>query len=107
MRAVWNGVAVADSDDTIVVEGNHYFPRDGVRDEFLTATATRTLCPWKGVARYETVTVNGVSVPDGAWHYPKPWPLARRVRGRVAFWGGVRVEPCPAESEERLEKRDG
>jgi len=93
MRAVWNGVVVAESDATVVVEGNHYFPRESVRAEFLTDTPTRSVCPWKGVARYQTVTVDGVCAPDAAWYYPKPWPLARRIRGRVAFWQGVAVEP--------------
>jgi uncharacterized protein (DUF427 family) len=95
MRATWNGAVVAESDETIVVEGNHYFPRESVNPEFLTDSSTRSVCPWKGVARYQTVTVAGVSAPDGAWHYPKPWPLARKLRGRVAFWHGIIVEPAP------------
>jgi uncharacterized protein (DUF427 family) len=95
MRAVWNGVVIAESDATIVVEGNHYFPRESVRDEFLNDTETRSVCPWKGVASYQSVTVDGVCAPEAAWHDPKPWPLARRVRGRVAFWRGVTVERSP------------
>lgn len=95
MRAAWNGVVIAESDDTVVVEGNHYFPLDSVDEQYLAPSSTRTLCPWKGIARYRTVTVAGMSSPDGAWYYPKPFPLARKVKGRVAFWNGVIVEPSP------------
>jgi len=96
MRAVWNGVVIAESDDTIVVEGNHYFPVTSVDERYLTPSGSSSLCPWKGVARYQTVTVDGMSSPDGAWYYPKPFPLARKVKGRMAFWHGVTVEPSPA-----------
>jgi uncharacterized protein (DUF427 family) len=91
VQAVFNGVVLADSDDTVVVEGNHYFPADSLRREFFADSPTRTVCPWKGLASYYTVTVDGVTDPDAAWYYPHPSPLARRVKDRVAFWNGVEV----------------
>lgn len=97
MQALWNGVVVARSDDTMIVEGNHYFPTESVRPGFLSDSSTRTLCMWKGIARYQTVTVGGVSAIDGAWYYPRPTPFARRVEGRVAFWRGVIVEAVQSE----------
>jgi uncharacterized protein (DUF427 family) len=107
MRAMWNGVVIADSDDTVVVEGNHYFPVAALDATYLSDSATRSLCPWKGVAHYRTVSVAGVSAPDAAWFYPRPFPLARKVKGRVAFWRGVRVEPSPAGAADRSTGRDG
>ena len=91
MRAVFNGQVIASSDDTVVVEGNHYFPLDSVRPEVLRASRTKSLCPWKGVASYDSVQAGGVSGRDAAWTYRHPSPLARRVKNRVAFWGPVRV----------------
>ncbi len=88
-----NGTVIAESDDTVVVEGNHYFPPDSVRTELLTESATTTICPWKGVAHYKTVTVDGSDLVDAAWYYPRPSPLARRIKGRLAFDRRVRVEP--------------
>ena len=90
-HATFNGQIIAESDDTIVVEGNHYFPIDDVRDDLLHATSSRTLCPWKGIANYWSVEVDGMRAEDAAWGYRRPWPLARRVRGRIAFWNGVSV----------------
>jgi len=90
-HATFNGQTIADSDHTIVVEGNHYFPVDDVRDDLFHATSSRTLCPWKGIANYWTVEVDGVRAKDAAWGYRRPWPLARRVKGRIAFWNGVAV----------------
>jgi uncharacterized protein (DUF427 family) len=75
----------------VMVEGNVYFPSSAVRPGVLTPNSTTSVCPWKGRARYFTVTVDGVELPDGAWTYPRPLPLARRVKGRIAFWGGVAV----------------
>lgn len=92
MQAVFNGVVVADSDDTVVIEGNHYFPAESLRSEHFTGSATHTVCPWKGVASYYTVTVDGVSDPDAAWFYPDPSSAASAIKDRVAFWQGVRVE---------------
>jgi len=90
-HATFNGQTIAESDHTILVEGNHYFPVGDVRDEFLQATSSRTLCPWKGIANYWTVEVDGVLAKDAAWGYRRPWPLARRVKGRIAFWNAVAV----------------
>jgi len=91
MRAIWNGVVVAESDDTVVVEGNHYFPKESLFDEYLVASKTRSVCPWKGLATYHSLTVDGVTNVDAAWGYQHPFPLARRIKGRVAFWRGVEV----------------
>jgi uncharacterized protein (DUF427 family) len=92
VRAVFNGAVLAESNDTVVLEGNHYFPPESLRREFFTESRSHTLCPWKGIASYYTVTVDGVSSPDAAWYYPLPSPLARRIKNRVAFCRGVRVE---------------
>ena len=91
-QAVWNGVVIAQSDVTIRVEGNHYFPASSLRREYLTESASRTLCLWKGRASYYTITVDGKVNPDAAWYYRKPSPLARRITGHVAFWQGVHVQ---------------
>ena len=107
MQAVWNGVVVARSDDTIVVEGNHYFPIESVEPEFLSDSRKRTLCMWKGLASYKTVTVAGVSAIDGAWYYPRPSPFARRIKGRVAFWRGVVVQAAASEQAGRRTGPDG
>lgn len=94
MQALFNGTVIADSDDTVVVEGNHYFPESSVRQEYLDRSRTHTLCPWKGLASYYTVTADGETSRDAAWYYPHPSPLARRVKGRVAFGRGVDVRPA-------------
>ncbi|MFD5559151.1 DUF427 domain-containing protein [Kitasatospora griseola] len=91
VRAVWNGVVVAESGETVVVEGNHYFPPGSLNREFFVPSDTTTVCPWKGVARYWTVSVGGVENRDAAWFYPEPKPEAEQVRDRVAFWRGVDV----------------
>lgn len=95
MRAVWNGVVLAEAPRTVRVEGSHYFPPESVHLEYLVESSTKTVCPWKGLARYYTVTAGGEVNPDAAWYYPKPSPLARRIRNHVAFWNGVRVEGEP------------
>lgn len=92
MRAVWNDTVLAQSDDMIVVEGNHYFPHDSVNWDTLTPSATTTRCFWKGKASYFDVRASGRSNAAAAWTYEKPWPLARHITGHVAFWHGVRVE---------------
>lgn len=89
--ATFNGQTIARSDDVVVVEGNHYFPVDDVRMDVLEATSRRTLCPWKGIASYWTVEVDGVQAENAAWGYRRPSPLARRVKGRLAFSDGVAV----------------
>jgi uncharacterized protein (DUF427 family) len=92
-RASWNGTVLADSDDVVVVEGNVYFPPGAVPAEHLRATRGRSLCFWKGLASYYDVVVDGAVNRGAAWTYPHPSPLARRIKGRIAFWHGVRVEP--------------
>lgn len=91
MQAAFNGIVIAESDRTTVVEGNHYFPREDVREEYLKDSSTHTLCFWKGTASYHDVVVDGVRRPDGAFYYPKPSPLARKIKNHVAFWNGVQV----------------
>ncbi|MDX6212032.1 MAG: hypothetical protein QOF82_1119 [Frankiales bacterium] len=82
---------IAKSDDTVIVEGNHYFPIDSVLPDFLVDSDTHTFCPWKGTASYYSVVVDGETNKDAAWHYPTPTMAARRITGRVAFWHGVEV----------------
>ncbi len=92
IRAIFAGTTVAETDHTVMVEGNHYFPPDAVRGEYLTKTRSHSLCPWKGIASYYTVTVDGAEFPNGAWTYPHPSPLARRIKNHVAFWPGVHID---------------
>jgi uncharacterized protein (DUF427 family) len=91
MKAVWNGELIAESDDTVVVEGNHYFPPDSVRVELFEDSGTHTTCPWKGEASYKTLVVDGKRNPDAAWYYPEPKDAAAEIRDRYAFWHGVEV----------------
>ena len=92
MKAIWNGAVLAESDDTVVVEGNHYFPEAAVDKKYLQPSDTHTFCPWKGEASYYTVVVDGETNKDAAWYYPQPKPAAAEIDGRVAFWRGVKVE---------------
>ena len=91
-KASWEGVTLAESDRTVEVEGNQYFPISSVKQEFLKPSATHSVCPWKGTASYYTVEVNGKSNPDAAWYYPDPKPAARQIKGHVAFWRGVEIK---------------
>ena len=91
MKAIWNGTVIAESDETIVVEGNHYFPPDSVNKEFFADSSTNTRCPWKGVASYYTVEVDGQANADAAWYYPDPSRAASEIKDYVAFWRGVQV----------------
>ncbi len=91
-KAVWNGQVVAESDKTVVVEGNHYFPPDSINLEFLRDSDDHTRCPWKGVASYYDVVVDGEVSRGGAWFYPDPSRAAKKIKDHVAFWRGVRVE---------------
>jgi uncharacterized protein (DUF427 family) len=91
VEASWNGQVIARSDNTVVVEGNHYFPRDDVEPSVLQDSATTTRCGWKGVAHYHSVTVSGETNRDAAWYYPEPLPAAAEITGRIAFWKGVEV----------------
>ena len=91
MKAIWNNTVLAESDQTVVVEGNHYFPAGSVKQELMKPSATHTTCPWKGIASYYTVEEGGKTNPDAAWYYPDPKPGAEQVKDRVAFWKGVQV----------------
>jgi uncharacterized protein (DUF427 family) len=91
-RAIWNGVVVAESDRTQVVEGNHYFPPEALRREHVRESATHTTCPWKGVASYYDVVAGESVARDACWYYPAPEDAAKHLAGWVAFWKGVRVE---------------
>lgn len=95
VRATWQAVVLADSDDTVVVEGNHYFPPESIRWEHFTSSDTRTFCPWKGTAWYHHVAVDGAENTDAAWIYPDPSAAAAEIKGRIAFWRGIVVEPVP------------
>ena len=92
MKATWNGQVLAESEDTIVVEGNHYFPPDSLHREFFRDSDTHTICPWKGLASYLDVVVDGQSNRDAAWYYPEPKEAAEHIAGYVAFWKGVSIE---------------
>ena len=93
VKAVWNGAVIAESDDTVIVEGNHYFPAAAVNPQFLLPSNTKTMCSWKGQASYHTLFVNGDANPDAAWYYPDPKPEADNIKGHIAFWKGVKIEP--------------
>jgi uncharacterized protein (DUF427 family) len=92
IRAVWNGAVIAEAPETVRLEGNHYFPVGSLRKQYLSGSATTTVCPWKGTAHYYTVTVDGQSNADAAWYYPEPSAKASQIKDHVAFWKGVRVE---------------
>lgn len=91
MKAVWNSAVIAQSDATVVTEGNHYFPPDSVRRDYLTNSSTHTACHWKGLASYYTIEVEGKCNVDAAWCYPDPSPEARQIAGYIAFWKGVDI----------------
>lgn len=91
MKAIWNGKTIAESDDTVVVEGNHYFPLDAVRRDLLLASDHTSSCPWKGTANYYSLLVEGDTNSDAAWYYADPKDAAKEIQGRVAFWRGVQV----------------
>ena len=91
MKATWNGTTIAQSDDTVVVEGNHYFPASSLDQSLLRPSATTSVCPWKGTASYYSLEVDGKVNPDAVWYYPAPKDAAKEITGRVAFWHGVEV----------------
>lgn len=93
MKATWKGTLIAESDETVIVEGNHYFPRESVHWQYLSDSDSQTVCPWKGTASYYTVRVDGEDNPDAAWTYPHPADAAQHIAGHVAFWRGVTVTP--------------
>jgi uncharacterized protein (DUF427 family) len=90
-KAIWNGVTLAESDETIVVEGNHYFPPDSINREYFVESEKATTCPWKGQASYYTIAVNGDENESAAWYYPNPSSAASQIKDHVAFWRGVQV----------------
>jgi uncharacterized protein (DUF427 family) len=92
MKATWNNAVLAESNDTVVVEGNHYFPAESIHREHFNDSATHTTCPWKGEASYYDVVVNGEVNKDAAWYYPNPKEAAKNIEGYVAFWKGVKVQ---------------
>lgn len=92
MKATWNGATLAESDETIVIEGNHYFPPASINRDYFSSSPTQSTCPWKGEAGYYNVLVNGETNKDAAWYYPDPKPAAAEIKDYVAFWKGVRVE---------------
>lgn len=95
LRAVWKGVVLAEAPRTVRIEGNDYFPPESLNREYFSTSRTKSLCPWKGLASYYNVTVDGEVNPSAAWYYPHPSPLARRIKNHVAFWNGVHVEGEP------------
>jgi uncharacterized protein (DUF427 family) len=99
MRAVWNGTVLAEAPRTVRVEGNHYFPPKSVHREYLVDSPGRSVCPWKGLAHYYSVRVDDRVNPNAAWYYPRPSPLARRIKDHVAFWNSVTVEGQPEAAE--------
>lgn len=92
MKAIWNNTVIAESNDTVVVENNHYFPADSIKKEFFKGSDTHTTCPWKGQAHYYSLVVGGKENTDAAWFYPEVSELAKGIKGRVAFWKGVTIE---------------
>jgi uncharacterized protein (DUF427 family) len=92
MKAIWNGATLAESDDTVVVENNHYFPAGSIHEQYFVDSDTHTICPWKGQASYKTIEVDGQSNPDAAWFYPDPKDAAAEIKDRFAFWNGVEIQ---------------
>ncbi|MBW4626895.1 MAG: DUF427 domain-containing protein [Brasilonema octagenarum HA4186-MV1] len=91
-KAIWNGTVLAESDNTVVVENNHYFPPDSVNKQYFKESNTHTTCPWKGLASYYSIEVDGQFNKDAAWYYPEAKEKAKQIEGYVAFWRGVKVE---------------
>ncbi len=92
MKAIWNGKVIAESDHTINIEGNQYFPIESVNEDLLSASETHTVCPWKGTASYYDIVVDGKTNNDAAWYYPNPSVLAGKIKNHIAFWHGVEVK---------------
>jgi uncharacterized protein (DUF427 family) len=91
MKATWEGTVIAESDQTITMEGNHYFPPNSLKSEYFSPSATHTTCHWKGIASYYNVKVGDKNNTDAAWYYPEPKEAAKSIKGYVAFWRGVSV----------------
>lgn len=92
MKAIWNNTVIAESDDIVIVENNKYFPAEAINKDFLKTSDTHTTCPWKGVASYYSLFVNGQENKDAAWYYPSPKAAAEAIKDRVAFWKGVEIK---------------
>jgi uncharacterized protein (DUF427 family) len=92
MKAIWNGATLAESDDTVVVEGNHYFPSESIHSQYFSDSDTHSICPWKGQASYKTIEVDGQTNADAAWYYSEPKDAAAQIKDRYAFWKGVQIE---------------
>lgn len=92
MKAIWNNQIIAESNETIIIENNQYFPSDTIKSEFFVESDTQTTCPWKGVASYKSLIVNGETNKDAAWYYPQPKDAAKEIAGYFAFWKGVKIE---------------
>ncbi|NAY92290.1 DUF427 domain-containing protein [Muricauda sp. JGD-17] len=92
MKAIWNNTVIAESDNTVVIENNHYFPPESIKKEYFKSSDTHTTCPWKGMASYYSLDVDGKENPDAAWYYPETSELAKSIKGHVAFWKGVAIE---------------
>jgi uncharacterized protein (DUF427 family) len=91
MKAIWKDQILAESNDTVVVEGNHYFPKSSLKTKFFEESTSHTTCPWKGVASYYTIKVDGEKNEDAAWYYPTPSDLAKGIKDHVAFWKGIEI----------------
>lgn len=91
MKAIWNGKIIAESDKTIVIEGNHYFPPSSINKEYFQDSATHTFCAWKGTASYYNIVADGKTNKDAAWYYPETYEMAKGIKGYIAFWKGVEV----------------
>ena len=91
MKAIWNNEIIAESDNTIEVEGNHYFPEESIHQDFFESSQKHSTCPWKGEASYKSLSVNGEMNPDAAWYYANPKPAAAKIQGHYAFWKGVEI----------------
>lgn len=91
-KATWEGAVLAESNQTVEVEGNQYFPPEAIHKEYFKPSSEHSVCPWKGTASYYDVEVNGKRNPGAAWFYPEPKPAAKQITGHIAFWKGVKVE---------------
>lgn len=91
MKAIWNNTVIAESNETVIIENNHYFPPNSIKKEFFKESSSHTSCPWKGIASYYTITVDGKENNDAAWYYPEVSELAKAIKGYVAFWKGVTI----------------
>ena len=91
MKAIWNETVIAESDETVVVEGNHYFPAESIKKEYFVPSEMTSRCGWKGMANYYSVMINGKTNKDCAWYYAEPNDAAKKIKGRIAFWNGVQV----------------